>query len=152
MSGTAITPVWGAVDGWTPDPENDRISLFGDGATADGGDDDEEKEIQFDELPQAAGGEPGKEPRIRNREWEARKFLAKERVREARLKAQIAERMAIKEEERFIRVYGELDDGESQFSDYDLTDDEGFSGGSVRGGRDGGADSGAESLDSGVAA
>jgi hypothetical protein len=50
--------------------------------------------------------------------------MAKERVREARLKSQIATRVAEKEEERFVRMFGELDDAESRFSEYDLTEDE----------------------------
>ena len=50
--------------------------------------------------------------------------MAKERVREMRLKAQIADRIVAKEESRFIRIYGNLNDTESQFSDYDLTDNE----------------------------
>jgi hypothetical protein len=59
---------------------------------------------------------------IRNREWEAKKFLAKERVREARLKAQVAEHIARKEESRLLLTYGELDDNESNFSEYDLSE------------------------------
>jgi hypothetical protein len=105
-------------------PEQDTISLFGDGDTVDGSDEGEEpKEILFEDIETAspATGEP---TRIRNRDWEARKFLAKERVREARLKAQIADHMAAKEESRFYKTYGELSDNESHFSDYDLTDDE----------------------------
>jgi hypothetical protein len=61
---------------------------------------------------------------MRNREWEAAKFLAKERVREARLTAQIADRLAAKEESRFYTKFGDLDEEESHFSEYDLTEDE----------------------------
>lgn len=84
--------------------------------------DQETREIQLDEIAEAPdSAEPF---RIRSREWETRKFLAKERVREARLKAQIAARLADKEENRFYTQFGELDDGESRFSDYDLSDGE----------------------------
>lgn len=126
MSATAITPVW-SIEDFQESPEQDTISLFGDADTADGSEGDEEdeetKEIRFEDIESAspATAEP---TRIRNREWEARKFMAKERVREARLKAQIADRMAAKEESRFYTLYGELSDNESHFSEYDLTDDE----------------------------
>jgi hypothetical protein len=123
MTATAITPVWRLGD-FVAAPDNDTISIFGDGDTVEGSDDGEEtREILFDDIEPAspAATEP---TRIRNRDWEARKFLAKERVREARLKAQIADRMAAKEESRFYSNYGELSDNESQFSEYDLTDDE----------------------------
>ena len=125
MTATAITPVWSVKD-FQEAPEQDTISLFGDGDTVDGSDGsegEETKEILFEDIETAspATGEP---TRIRNRDWEARKFLAKERVREARLKAQIADHMTAKEESRFYKTYGELSDNESHFSDYDLTDDE----------------------------
>jgi hypothetical protein len=124
MSSSAITPVW-SVEDFQEAPDQDTISLFGDADTADGSDEggDETKEILFEDIESAspATAEP---TRIRNRDWEARKFLAKERVREARLKAQIADRMAAKEESRFYTTYGELSDNESHFSEYDLTDDE----------------------------
>jgi hypothetical protein len=121
MTGTSIDPVW-SVASATPDESLDRISLFGgdsdDGASSVGGG---LREIQLDEIEDAPASPPAK---IRSREWEARKFLAKERVREARLKAQIARHLAAKEEERYYRLFGELDDGESHFSDYDLSDAE----------------------------
>jgi hypothetical protein len=129
MSATSIVPVW-VLGELTKDDAPDTISLFGDGETVDGSDDEEAglaadgdtREIQIDEIADApASAAP---TRIRNREWEARKFLAKERVREARLKAQIAIHLARKEESRFYNQYGDLDDGESHFSDYDLTDNE----------------------------
>lgn len=127
MSSTAITPVL-KMQTAVADPEEDRISLFGDGDTVETDSDadnegGETREIQLDEIEM--GSPAGAAPtRIRNREWEARKFMAKERVREARLKAQIAARLADKEERRFFAHFGDLDDGESHFSDYDLTDDE----------------------------
>jgi hypothetical protein len=125
MSSTAITPVWALTD-VTVDVQQDTISLFGDdgdGDTIDGGEHEgETREIQLDDLEEApAAAAP---MRIRTREWEARKFMAKERVREARLKAQIAVRMANKEESRYYAQFGDLDETESHFSEYDLTEDE----------------------------
>ena len=117
MSASAISPNWTVVDFVAGD--EDKISLFGDANTVD---EDDEREIQFDDIELAS---PAAAPtRMRNREWEAAKFLAKERVREARLKAQIADRLAAKEESRFYAKYGELEDDESHFSEYDLTEDE----------------------------
>jgi hypothetical protein len=106
MTAKAITPVW-TVD-FTPD--QDTISLF---------EEDDTREIQICDLEV----EDAPPTTLRSRDHEARKFLAKERVREARLKAQIAEHMAAKEEARFFKLYGDLEDGESHFSDYDLTDE-----------------------------
>lgn len=125
LTSTAITPVW-AVPEFKQDDASDTISLFGDADTVDGASEDGEgaegtREIQLDDLEMAPAAEP---LRVRTREWEARKFLAKERVREARLKAQIAVHLARKEESRFYSQFGELDDAESHFSEYDLTDTE----------------------------
>jgi hypothetical protein len=124
MTSVTISPVWSIVSS-NQDEMVDTISLFGDGDTVDGSDDDggavradETREVQIDEIEDAPPAEP---TRFRGREWEARKFLAKERVREARLKAQLAEHIARKEESRFYRQYGDLDDGESHFSEYDLS-------------------------------
>jgi len=128
MTPTAINPVWSLTD-VIPDEKLDQISLFGDGETVDEGPEDT-REIQLEEIPDApvSSGPPLV---LRSREWETRKFLAKERVREARLKAQIAAHMAIKEEQRFYNLFGDLDDGESRFSDYDLSDADGDGGGSI---------------------
>jgi hypothetical protein len=152
MTMTSIDPVWTLLE-VRPNEDLDQISLFGDIETVDGdeegsgdetlfkrvsvgpdtgasgavanaiaGADQETREIQLDEIAEAPdSAEPF---RIRSREWETRKFLAKERVREARLKAQIAARLADKEENRFYTQFGELDDAESRFSDYDLSDGE----------------------------
>jgi hypothetical protein len=122
MTATSITPVI-SIQSHTVDEKEDTISLYGDGETVVADDDDEEtREIRLDDIEDAP---PTLEPtRIRNREWDAHKFLAKERVRETRLKAQIAIRVARKEEERFYANYGDLEDNESHFSDYDLSDDE----------------------------
>lgn len=131
MSSLAITPVW-AVAEVVQDETQDTISLFGDGDTVDADDDAasasgaETREIQLDDIESAPPGVGAGTTyiRTRGRDWEARKFLAKERVREARLKAQVAAHLARKEESRFYEVYGELEDAESRFSDYDLTDTE----------------------------
>jgi hypothetical protein len=160
MTPLAIEPVWTLLD-VRPNEDLDRISLFGDVETVDGDNEDsgdetvfkrisvvppneaqpaiaaaledggETREIQIDEIAEAP--DDGPKFRIRSREWETRKFLAKERVREARLKAQIARRLADREETRFYAQFGELDDGESHFSDYDLSDaeSEGGHGGDV---------------------
>ena len=115
MSATAIAPIWRLVD-FVVQPDNDTISLFG----SDSGED--EREIQLDDIALAS---PAAAPtRMRNREWETRKFLAKGRVRESRLKAQIADRIAAREESRFYAQFGELDETESSFSEYDLTEAE----------------------------
>ena len=117
MSTSAIVPVWKVSD--YVEIEADKISLFGDDVEDEH---EETREIQFDDIELAC---PAAAPtRMRNREWEARKFLAKERVREFRLKAQIADRLAAKEEARFKSTFGDLDDDESHFSEYDLTEDE----------------------------
>jgi len=58
-----------------------------------------------------------------DRDYLDRKFAAKERVKEARLKAQVAKKMA-QRELRFFYENFNLEDNESTFSDYDLTDDE----------------------------
>jgi hypothetical protein len=91
-----------------------------DGQTVDG----DVREIHLDDIAPASAAASATPTHIRSREWEARKFLSKERVREARLKAQIADRVARKEEDRFYAQFGELDDAESHFSEYDLTDNE----------------------------
>lgn len=126
MNATEIVPIF-SVASFTESAHEDQISLFGDGETVAGDEDDDAevngttREIQLDEIEDAppASAAP---TRLRSREWETRKFLAKERVREARLKAQIADRLARKEEARFYSLFGDLEDGESAFSDYDLTD------------------------------
>jgi len=125
MNATEIRPIF-SIATTKEDKQEDQISLFGDGVTEDGSSDGEgmTREIQLEEIEDAppASAAP---TRLRGREWEARKFLGKERVREARLKAQIAERIARKEEARFYHQFGDLEDGESHFSDYDLTDNSG---------------------------
>lgn len=121
MSSSAVVPRWKVTD-FVAAEEQDTISIFGDANTVDGDEDQETREIEFDDIKLES---PTAAPtRMRNREWEAAKFLAKERVREARLKAQIAERLAAKEESRFYAKFGDLEDGESHFSEYDLTDEE----------------------------
>jgi hypothetical protein len=117
MSSRAITPVW-VLEQVVREERVEAISLFDDGLTVDS-DESESREIQLEEVDDSP--EPAPPTRIRSREWEAKKFMAKERVREARLKAQIAVRMAETEETRFFRIFGDLDDAESNFSDYDLS-------------------------------
>ena len=124
MSSKAITPVWTLCQ-IAKDEVVEAISLFDDGLTVDSSDSDqneesETREIHLEEVEEAEA--PAAAPtRIRSREWETKKFMAKERVREARMKAQIAARMAESEETRFFRIFGELDDAESNFSDYDIS-------------------------------
>ena len=126
MSSSSIQPVWSLQD-FQKEPEQDTISLFGDGDTADEGEDDgTTREINLEEIETVspAEGAAGPPTQLRDRNWETKKFMAKERVREARLKAQIADRIAAKEESRFYAAYGDLSDSESHFSEYDLTDDD----------------------------
>lgn len=125
LTSTSITPRWKLTSlEWTPtaaaDADSDCISIFGHGS------DTEDKEIRFEDIEEAAP-EPGTEvpTRLRARNWDIHKSAAKQRVREARLKSQIASRIAEKEEMRFFRKYGDIEDGESRFSEYDSTDDEG---------------------------
>jgi len=125
MSTTAILPLWSVHD-FQAAPELDTISLFGDGDTADGSEDDDgnTREIRLDDIEAASPAGSAQPTQLRDRNWETRKFMAKERVREARLKAQIADRIAAKEESRFYAAYGDLSETESHFSEYDLTDDD----------------------------
>jgi hypothetical protein len=116
MTSAAIAPIWRLSD--IQEEASDTISLFGDAESAD----DEEREIQFDDIAAASPEAPP--TRMRNREWDAAKFMAKERVCEFRLKAQIADHLARKEEARFYAKYGDLEETESRFSDYDLSDAE----------------------------
>ena len=121
MSATGITPDWDVLDIVETEAEaDDKISLFGDV-------DQCEKEIQISDIESAPTNsiEPTK---LRSRVWEEKRFMAKERVREARLKAQIAEHIAAREEERFFKIYGDLEENESQFSEYDLSEKGSISG------------------------
>jgi len=122
MSSRAITPVWTLAQ-ITRDEQVETISLFDDSLTVDSASDNDEesREIKLEDLDDDNGEAPAPPTRIRSREWETKKFMAKERVREARLKAQIALRMSQTEEARYFRIFGDLDDAESNFSDYDLS-------------------------------
>jgi len=113
MTATSISPVFTVGEFTETKVEGDAITLFDTEAL-------DEREVTLDEI-ESEGVAPTP---IRNREWETKKFLSKERVREARLKAQIASRMAQAEEARYIRHFGEIEDNESHFSDYDLSDSE----------------------------
>ena len=55
MSTTAILPLWSIQD-FQANPEQDTISLFGDGETANGSDDDDEntREIRLDDIEAAS--------------------------------------------------------------------------------------------------
>jgi len=121
MSATSIAPIWSIAELTEKEDDVEPIPFF-DGESVGGSkpDSDDEREINLEDIEPAPPAAP---TQIRNREWEARKFLAKERVRETRLKAQIAARMAEAEEARYYRHFGDLDDAESHFSEYDLTDE-----------------------------
>jgi len=125
MTSTSITPVW-QIESSESDPADEQISLFGDDGDGDGdtveATEPDTREIQLDDIAPAATQAEAPKTILRSREWEGRKFLAKERVRETRLKAQIADRVARREEERFYQQFGELDENESSFSEYDLSD------------------------------
>jgi hypothetical protein len=131
MTSSHITPTIQLVDVHA-DPDVDTISLFGD-EEEDG--DEGERNIQLTEIesdPILIRGRRGQgqghghgHSQETNRDWEAKRFMVKDRVRESRLKARIAEHMAAKEEERFRKMFGDLDDNESQFSDYDLSSEGG---------------------------
>lgn len=132
LTGTSIDPVF-SVSSVVPDPiqDQDCISLFGDDNENESEDDNRDKstqceneneigemlqEININELDAKSGNEPFQ---IRTRDWETRRLLAKERVREARMKAQIAQQIAKKEESRYYRNYG---DAESEFSEFELSE------------------------------
>lgn len=121
LTGTSIDPVF-SVSSIVPDPiqDQDCISLFGDETDRENENEIGEmlQEININELDAKSGN--GSEPfQIRTRDWETRRLLAKERVREARMKAQIAQQIAKKEESRYYRNYG---DAESEFSEFELSD------------------------------
>jgi len=114
MTAKAISPVWSISSVTKDTPSSDTITLFeSNELEADG------REIQFHEIESVIQSAPTK---LKGREWEARKFVGKERVREARLKAQIARRIAKKEESRYYEQFGDPEDGESRISEFDLTD------------------------------
>jgi hypothetical protein len=113
MSSKVISPVLSILSVQEESaPHSDMISLF---------DEAEGREIQFDEIETEKQTAPTK---LKSREWEARKFIGNERVREARLKAQIARKIAKKEESRYYEQFGDPDDDESRMSVFDLTDSE----------------------------
>jgi hypothetical protein len=88
------------------------------------GEDDELEEIDDSrEINIDMDSAPVKLNHHEDRNYLDRKFAAKERVKEARLKAQVAKKMAQREINFFYENFA-LDDDESTFSDYDLTDNE----------------------------
>ena len=88
------------------------------------GSDDELEEIDDSrEINIDVDSAPVKLNHHEDRNYLDRKFAAKERVKESRLKAQVAKKMAFREINFFFENFT-LDDDESTFSDYDLTDNE----------------------------
>jgi len=83
--------------------------------------DDELREITLieSELPNEDKGDTLK--LTTDEEYNTRKFAAKERVKEARLKAILARRAATVETERYYSEFA-LNDSESSFSEYDISD------------------------------
>lgn len=116
MTAKAISPVW-SLSSVVKDTPSDTITLFEERTSNESETDG--REIKFDEIESVIQSAPTK---LKGREWEARKFVGKERVREARLKAQIARRIAKKEESRYYEQFGDPEDGESRISEFDLTD------------------------------
>jgi hypothetical protein len=118
MNAKLISPVWSIVSVHEESsPPTDTITLFEEDADEEA----EHREIQFHEIEMEKGS-VAVPTKLKTREWDARKFVGKERVREARLKAQIAKRIAKKEESRYYEQFGDPDDGESRISEFDLTD------------------------------
>lgn len=109
-----IKPKWKIV--YTPRTEN-RIHL-----PPGSNDDDDCRDVQVTEIPED-NDQPIRILSPEEREYYEQKFASKERVKEARLKAQLARRQAEDEMQNFFENY-EVEDGESTFSDYDLSDSE----------------------------
>ena len=105
---------------WQPE-EISKISMPW---TQGSGEDDELEEIDDSrEINIDVDSAPVKLNHHEDRDYRDRKFAAKERVKEARLKAQVAKKMAYRELNFFFENFT-LEDDESTFSDYDLTDNE----------------------------
>jgi len=119
ISGEGIVPQWLAST-WKVD-EVSKISMPW---TQGSGEDDELEEIDDSrEINIDVDSAPVKLNHHEDRDYLDRKFAAKERVKEARLKAQVAKKMAQRELNFFYENFA-LEDDESTFSDYDLTDNE----------------------------
>ena len=118
ISGEGIFPRWTS-SVWQVD-EVSKISM----PWTQGSDDDELEEIDDSrEINIDVDSAPVKLNHHEDRNYLDRKFAAKERVKESRLKAQVAKKMAFREINFFFENFT-LDDDESTFSDYDLTDNE----------------------------
>ena len=118
ITAECIMPRW-VCSVWQPE-EVSKISM----PWAQGSADDELEEIDDSrEINIDVDSAPVKLNHHEDRNYLDRKFAAKERVKEARLKAQVAKRMAQRELHFFFENFT-LDDNESTFSDYDLTDNE----------------------------
>ena len=118
ISGEGIFPRWTS-SVWQLD-EVSKISM----PWTQGSEDDELEEIDDSrEINIDVDSAPVKLNHHEDRNYLDRKFAAKERVKESRLKAQVAKKMAFREINFFFENFT-LDDDESTFSDYDLTDNE----------------------------
>jgi len=114
--GDGIFPRW-VSSVWQPE-EVSKISMPWAREDDDLEEIDDSREINID-----VDSAPVKLNHHEDRNYLDRKFATKERVKEARLKAQVAKRMAQRELHFFFENFT-LDDDESTFSDYDLTDNE----------------------------
>jgi hypothetical protein len=136
ISQEGILPKWTTAS-WT---ENSKIAMpwikeqEKDNKDNDNEDNDDEGEDEDNDLLEEVDDsreiniamEAGAPVRItpkEDRDYLDKKFAAKERVKEARLKAQVAKRIAYRELRYFFERFN-LEDDESTFSDYDLTDNE----------------------------
>ena len=118
ISAEGILPRWTS-SVWQVD-EVSKISM----PWTQGSEDDELEEIDDSrEINIDVDSAPVKLNHHEDRNYLDRKFAAKERVKESRLKAQVAKKMAFREINFFFENFT-LDDDESTFSDYDLTDNE----------------------------
>ena len=117
ISGEGIFPRWTS-SVWQID-EVSKISM----PWTHGSDDELEEIDDSREINIDVDSAPVKLNHHEDRNYLDRKFAAKERVKEARLKAQVAKKMAFREINFFFENFT-LDDDESTFSDYDLTDNE----------------------------
>ena len=117
ISGEGIFPRWTS-SVWQVD-EVSKISM----PWTQGSDDELEEIDDSREINIDVDSAPVKLNHHEDRNYLDRKFAAKERVKEARLKAQVAKKMAFREINFFFENFT-LDDDESTFSDYDLTDNE----------------------------
>lgn len=134
LSGILITqegilPKWTTAS-WT---ENSKIAMpwikeqEKDNSASDNEDEDNDLFEEVDDSREIniamESGSPVRITPKEDRDYLDKKFATKERVKEARLKAQVAKRIAYRELRYFFERFN-LEDDESTFSDYDLTDNE----------------------------